>query len=72
MTFKEFEAWCNARACDGCWSMDTAIYCIEVGRHIKSLPFWKRKKAWQEVSDFIYKEIVCVIDKKRAELGGKA
>lgn len=66
MTFKEFNEWCNRRACDGCWSMGTAIYCIELGRKIKALPFWKREKAWNEVKDFVEKEIVQVIEEKMA------
>ena len=64
MTFKEFNEWCNRRACDGCWSMNTAIYCIEIGRKINALPFWKREKAWNEVRDFVEKEIVQVIEEK--------
>ena len=68
MTFKEFNEWCNRRACDGCWSANTAIYCITIGRKIKALPFWKRKKAWDEVKDFIEKEVVQVIDKKMASM----
>ena len=64
MTFKEFNGWCNNRACDGCWSSDTAIYCIELVRKINALPFWKREKAWNEVRDFVEKEIVQVIEEK--------
>ena len=30
MTYKEFESWCNYRACDGCWSMKEAIICIGI------------------------------------------
>ena len=66
MTFKEFNEWCNCRACDGCWSANTATYCTAICRKINALPFWKRKKAWDEAKDFIEKEIVQVIDKKIA------
>lgn len=66
MTFKEFRGWCNRRACDGCWSMETAIYCIELGGTINALPFWKREKAWNEVKDFVEKEIVQIIEEKMA------
>ena len=66
MTFKEFNEWCNCRARDGCWSANTSIYCMAICRKISALPFWKRKKAWDEVKDFIEKEIVQVIDKKIA------
>lgn len=64
MTFKEFTKWCNERACDGRWSMDTAIYCIQIGREIKALPFWKREKAWNEVKDSVEREVIQAIDEK--------
>lgn len=68
MTFKEFNKWCNLRACDGRWSANTATYCIAICREINVLPFWKRKKAWGEVKDFIEKEVVQVIDEKIASI----
>ena len=49
MTYKEFCEWMNERACDGCWGLKEAIYCIEVRRTIGSLPFWRRRKAWMKV-----------------------
>ena len=64
MTFKQFKAWCNDRAADGCWSMATAIYCIDVIRKIQKQPFWKRNKEWLQVKDFIETEIVSVINDK--------
>lgn len=30
MTFKQFEAWCNQRACDACWGMLEAMTCIDI------------------------------------------
>ena len=66
MTFKEFNEWCNRRACDGCWSANTVIYCMAICRRINALPFWERKRAWDEVKDFIEKEVVQVIDEKMA------
>ena len=68
MKYKEFVAWCNDRACDGCWSMATAIYCLEIGRKINALPFWKREKSWQEISEVVEREIISVINKKIAEV----
>lgn len=35
MTFKEFETWCNERACDGCWSMLTAIVFNDIRERAK-------------------------------------
>jgi len=48
MTFKEFSAWCNQRACDGMWGMNEALACLEVGKMIYKVPFWKREKEWQK------------------------
>lgn len=48
MTFKEFTAWCNERACDGRWDMLTAMVCIEVIEEIRKIPFWKRERFWRE------------------------
>ena len=48
MKFKEFSDWCNQRACDGCWSMNTAIYCIGICETSNNLPLWKRNKVWKE------------------------
>ena len=64
MTYKEFVSWCNERACDGCWSMGPAIYCIEVINKINALPFWKRKKEWLKVKDEIERDVVSVINEK--------
>lgn len=48
MTFKEFTAWCNERACDGQWDMLTAMVCIDLMAEIRKIPFWKRERAWRE------------------------
>lgn len=70
MKFKEFNNWCNDRACDGCWSAKTAIYCINVCSYINDFPFWKREKIWREnFENKIIKDIVEVIDKKRKDMG---
>lgn len=49
MKYKEFVKWCNDRACDGMWSMETALVCIRILSDIRQLPFWKRKKAWMKI-----------------------
>jgi hypothetical protein len=53
MTFKEFKAWCNERACDGCWSYFTAIFCMDIVKEVNRKPFWRREKFWQ-VFNFEY------------------
>lgn len=48
MTFKEFKAWCNRRASDGCWGMMTAMICCDVVKDVLKEPFWRREKVWQK------------------------
>lgn len=50
MKYKEFVKWCNERACDGAWSIGTAMACIGIMDAIRHLPFWKREKAWQKLN----------------------
>ena len=64
MTFKEYEIWCNARACDGYWSYDTARFCIGVLQFIKSLPFWKRKEAWRKCASLMIRGVINPINQK--------
>ena len=68
MTFKEFEEWCNDRACDGFWGMIEAIVCIDIISNIRKLPFWKRKKAWMEKEQQVLNEIVNPINRKIEEM----
>lgn len=70
MTYKEFNAWCNDRAADGCWSVFTAVTCIHIMRHINSLPFWKRKKVWAGMEQQVLDEIVNPINEKIRECMG--
>lgn len=70
MTYKEFNAWCNDRACDGCWGILTAITCAELIRHLNRLPFWKREKAWQEMREQVLDGIVNPINEKIREYKG--
>jgi hypothetical protein len=48
MTFKEFNNWCNERACDGMWGMREGVMCIEILIFIRSAKFWRRKKLWKD------------------------
>ena len=70
MTFKEFSDWCNERACDGCWGMQTAIFCINVMNEVNKQVFWKKEKKWQELNadDCIVKGIVEPINQKIAKM----
>lgn len=70
MKYKEFVDWCNQRACDGCWSSKTAIYCINLCSYINSFAFWKREKIWKEQFEKVtVRDVVEVINKKRKEMG---
>lgn len=68
MKYKEFVRWCNERACDGCWGFITAMTCINIINNMKSIPFWKRKKEWNKISEDVYNEIVLPINKKIEQL----
>ena len=73
MKYKEFIAWCNDRACDGCWGMEDSIYCLEIVKQVESKPFWKREKKWQELNagDIIEKSMVMPINHKIVEIFGE-
>jgi hypothetical protein len=61
MSFKQFVAWCNDRASDGCWGMTTAVICIDIISQMRNTPFWKRKKRWETEFNFnnaLYKDVV--------------
>ena len=66
MKFKEFVSWCNQRACDGCWSLNTAITCIKI---VREEPFWRRGKVWKRDFEwFVVDEIVVPIENKIKEV----
>ena len=65
MTFKQFTAWCNERACDGCWSFDVVTFW-----DVKKQPFWLREKHWQILNEMfdIENKVVNHINAKIEEL----
>lgn len=69
MTYKEFVAWCNYRATDGCWGMITAMTCIAIMADVRKEPFWKREKIWKtEWEQRVLDEIVNPINEKMEAL----
>ena len=50
MTFKQFNQWCNERACDGCWGMNDAIFCIELMDTMKKFRFGKETKSGRRLN----------------------
>ena len=50
MTYKEFVAWCNERACDGVWGFNTVTNCINAMNEVKLSPPWAREAAWRRVN----------------------
>ena len=73
MTYKQFNDWCNQRACDGCWGMNTAMFCIDIIKQIQSQPFWKRERKWRELNTeySIQNNIINPINNKIIEIYGK-
>jgi hypothetical protein len=55
MTYKQFNEYCNERACDGQWSMMDAIACIGMHDEIEAFVKGKlfkgkaRETAWKEL-----------------------
>ena len=70
MTFKQFKAWFNERACDGCWSLNAIIICSEAIKYVNKHPFWRREKAWQRINLMmdIENKVVNYINAKIEEL----
>lgn len=58
MKYKEFLDWCNQRASDGCWGLIEAIICANACKDLYSIPFWKRKKKWNEIGPELIDKIV--------------
>lgn len=72
MKYKEFRAWCNQRAADGCWGMQTAMFCVWVLGEVGKIPFWKREKVWKEkYEEEIMRDVVEPIEKKIKEVYGE-
>lgn len=71
MTWKEFRKWCNERACDGCWGYREALTCIQVMKYIKKLPFWRRKKTWEQVEQLMLEKIINPTNQKIQEMKRK-
>lgn len=69
MTYKEFKAWCNDRACDGMWGMRNALICVDVIETVNSKPLWKREKEWRKAKeDCNIEKMVNAINEKIMEV----
>ena len=63
MTYKGFLKWANDRATDGRWGFDTAIVCSQMASLLYSVPWYKRKKLWQEIQgDEFVRQIVVPVN----------
>lgn len=71
MTFKEFKCWCNKRACDGNWSMTTALICAGVIREVHKIPPREREKVWDLEYRESAEEIVKVINENIEQITGE-
>ena len=70
MTFRQFKQWCNERACDGCWGMNDAMFCIELIKTMQKIPFWKRIKVWKKIETQVLCSVVTPINQKIQEVIG--
>lgn len=66
MTFKEFVKWCNDRTCDGYWSMNDAIACMQIMKEVNEVWFsWRKENFWQKnYSEAVETQIVNPINQK--------
>ena len=51
--------------------MTTALICAGIIREVNKIPFWKRKRIWNEEYREIAEEIVKVINEKIEQIVGK-
>lgn len=71
MTFKEFDRWCNERACDGLWGYLEFNYCVSIIKDVRRMMPWKREKYWKKnYAQWVVKTIVTPINNRRG--GGEA
>ena len=68
MTYRQFQYWCNERACDGCWDENTALFCIELMGIMRKIPWWRRRKFWNRISVAVMDAIVGPINRKIEEV----
>lgn len=71
MNWKQFQKWCNERACDGCWGFREAMSCIDVMKMMRQLPVWKREREWKKIQHRMMVEVITPTNKKIEELLGK-
>ena len=67
MTLRQFRAWCNERACDGCWGEGVALICIEILKLMRELPWSRRNPVWSRISLLVMDSIVGPINRKIEE-----
>ena len=71
MTWREFQKWCNERACDGLWGYKECEVCVAILRLIRSLPFWKRKHMWKLIAPTMLEKIIHPTNQKIREMRRK-
>lgn len=70
MTLKQFKAWCNDRACDGCWGFSEAKLCVELLDNMAQIPWWRRNRTWKKIANRVKFAIVDPTNKKIQEVMG--
>ena len=71
MTFKEFMAWCNDRACDGLWSLREVMEVLDIVSDVMKTMPWRREKYWKKYYESrVMQQIVIPINKRIEESYG--
>ena len=66
MTFKKFVSYCSDRAADGQWTLTEYVVTSDIIRRVQAAPFWKRRKAWKEISsEYPPEKIIAEIESHR-------
>ena len=65
MTFKEFMAWCNDRACDGFWSLREVMEVLDIASDVMKTRPWRREEYWKkQYESHVMQQIVIPINKR--------
>lgn len=66
LTFKDFKQWCIDKKLFGYWTYEVQAICDKLFIEMLNVPFWKRKKVWNEVKYKIFSKdiILDILDKE--------
>ena len=68
MTFKEFIAWGNDRACDGAWNLIEVMVVVDIVEDVRKRLPWRQEKYWKKrYESRVMQQIVIPINKRIKE-----